>query len=112
MRSREYFSLCILLACVLNVHAQTASLTVNKKRLVIASSVVGAAYVGTMVTLSQAWYKNDARESFHFFNDAAEWKQMDKVGHFYSSFYLASHGSAILRRLTIISRARPSRHSH
>ncbi|NJN43254.1 MAG: DUF2279 domain-containing protein, partial [Flammeovirgaceae bacterium] len=29
------------------------------------------------------------RSSFHFFNDSKEWKQVDKVGHMYSTFQLS-----------------------
>ncbi len=61
----------------------------NKKRfntLVIASS---AAYVGGMAGLNELWYKDQERQSFQFFNDNAEWKQVDKLGHFYSAFHLS-----------------------
>jgi len=65
----------------------------SRKRLntVIITSTV--AYTGTMIGLSQAWYKNADRQSFHFFNDANEWKQMDKIGHFYSAFQLSAIAS-------------------
>jgi len=70
---------------------------VNKKRLrtfVIASS---ATYVVSMVALNNLWYSNSPRESFHFFNDADEWMQVDKVGHFYSAFQLSYIGSKSLQ---------------
>jgi hypothetical protein len=61
--------------------------SVNRKRLnaLIITSTVGytAAYAG----FYQLWYKNSPRQRFQFFNDNAEWKQVDKLGHFYSSFY-------------------------
>ena len=69
----------------------------NKKRLrplVIGSS---AAYGVTLVGLNQLWYKDSGRQSFRFFNDNAEWKQVDKLGHFYSSFYLSYGASKALR---------------
>ena len=70
---------------------------INKKRvngLIIGSST---AYVGSMIGLSQIWYSNYDKQSFHFFNDAHEWKQVDKVGHFYSAFQLSSIGSKALQ---------------
>lgn len=57
----------------------------------------GAVYGATLVGLNELWYKDHGREAFHFFNDNAEWKQVDKVGHFYSSFYLSYAVSRTLR---------------
>jgi len=64
----------------------------NKKRirLVAAANIVG--YGGTMIGLNAAWYANYPRSSFHFFNDNAEWLQVDKAGHAYSA-YIESYGS-------------------
>lgn len=77
--------------------SDTVVQAVNKKRLrtfVIASS---ATYVVSMVALNNLWYSNSPRESFHFFNDADEWMQVDKVGHFYSAFQLSYIGSKSLQ---------------
>jgi len=76
--------------------ADSAS-NINSKRLntvIIGSSV---AYTGSMIALSSIWYSQYDREHFHFFNDAHEWKQMDKVGHFYSAFQLSSISSRTLQ---------------
>jgi hypothetical protein len=62
--------------------------TVNRKRLSAFAVSSSVAYTGGMIGLHQVWYKNSARQSFRFFNDADEWKQVDKVGHFFSAFYL------------------------
>jgi Predicted periplasmic lipoprotein (DUF2279) len=43
-------------------------------------------YTLLMLALGFAWYSNQWGSSFHFFNDAAEWKQMDKFAHFFWSF--------------------------
>jgi hypothetical protein len=58
----------------------------NKSRVkwIAAANIVG--YSGTMTALYSAWYKNYPQSSFHVFNDAAEWKQMDKLGHVYSAY--------------------------
>ncbi|MFN8333968.1 MAG: DUF2279 domain-containing protein [Cyclobacteriaceae bacterium] len=76
---------------------QIDSLQVNKKRLtkfVVFSSV---AYTGTMIGLSELWYKDAGHQSFRFFNDNAEWKQIDKLGHFYAGFYFSYGTSKALR---------------
>ncbi|HEU5366537.1 MAG TPA: DUF2279 domain-containing protein, partial [Hanamia sp.] len=58
----------------------------NKKRisLVTIANIVG--YGGTLVGLNAIWYAKYPRSGFHFFNDDAEWQQMDKVGHVYSAY--------------------------
>jgi uncharacterized protein YfiM (DUF2279 family) len=63
--------------------------TVNKKRLtglVVGSTV---AYGVAIYGLNELWYSHNPHQSFAFFNDNAEWKQVDKVGHFYSTFYIS-----------------------
>ena len=64
----------------------------NKKRihLVTAANIVG--YGGVLVGFNAAWYANYPRSSFHFFNDNAEWLQVDKAGHMYGA-YIESYGS-------------------
>ena len=43
-------------------------------------------YAGTMYVLNKAWYQDYPRSSFHVYNDAGEWNQMDKVGHAWSTY--------------------------
>jgi hypothetical protein len=50
----------------------------------IGSSAVG--YGGSLVALSNVWYKHYPQTSFHFYNDNNDWLQMDKAGHFYSAY--------------------------
>ena len=55
--------------------------SVNQKRL---RTVIITAAVGVPLTyagLYQLWYKNSPHQSFTFFNDNGEWKQIDKAGH-------------------------------
>ena len=71
--------------------------TINSTRLktVIIGSTV--AYTGIIIGLSSVWYSQYDKQEFQFFNDAGEWKQVDKVGHFYSAFQLSSIGSRTLQ---------------
>ncbi len=48
----------------------------------------GVLTVGSLVGLQQAWYKSYNTGSFHFFDDNKEWLQMDKVGHFYTTYQM------------------------
>ena len=71
--------------------------TLNKKRLktlVISESVIGSA---TLIGLNQLWYADYPRSNFHFINDNAEWLQMDKAGHVFSSYHLGSFGANALK---------------
>jgi hypothetical protein len=63
--------------------------TLDQRRLrmiIVGSSIT---YTAGIIGLNQLWYKNQERQSFRFFNDNAEWKQVDKLGHFYSAFQLS-----------------------
>src|SRR5687767_10951529 len=89
------FTIPLLLSFVICglVHAQEDTTRVNRKKLntLIIASAVG--YTGAVATLNYVWYKDTDRQSFQFFNDNAEWKQVDKAGHFFNSFYLSDISS-------------------
>ena len=74
-----------------------------KKRVKIVTAVNIVGYSAVLVVLNQAWYANYPRSAFHFFNDNAEWLQVDKVGHMYSA-YIESRASAELWRWAGVSR--------
>jgi uncharacterized protein YfiM (DUF2279 family) len=67
--------------------------SINSKRLNTFLITTGVAYTASLVALNQLWYSDHPKESFHFFDDSGEWKQMDKIGHFYSTFHLSQAGS-------------------
>lgn len=71
--------------------------SINNKRLWLVVGGTATAYTASMVALSHAWYSQYDKQSFHFFNDGAEWKQVDKLGHFYSAFQLSSIESRLLQ---------------
>ena len=59
----------------------------NRKWLV--GSLSAGLYAGSLVLLNTAWYKDHPKSSFHTFNDAAEWQQVDKVGHAWTAYNLS-----------------------
>ncbi len=75
----------------------------NKKRvrLVTEANIVG--YGGALIGLNAAWYSQYPRSSFHFFNDDAEWLQVDKAGHMYAA-YVESRASFEMWRWAGLSR--------
>ena len=66
---------------------------VRKKTVYIAeASVIGVGLIG----LNQLWYADYPQSKFHFYNDNSEWMQMDKVGHFYSTYHVGRFGAELL----------------
>ncbi|QNM86797.1 DUF2279 domain-containing protein [Polaribacter pectinis] len=91
----------IIIFCSLKLCAQDSSFlkksdTLNKKRrnaVIITESILAG---GTLLALNELWYKDYERSGFHFTNDNAEWKQMDKIGHFMTSYYVGKVGMEVL----------------
>ena len=61
----------------------------QKRNLIIATSVTSLGYAGSMYSLYKTWYKDQASGRFHFFNDLPEWRGMDKLGHFTTSWWIS-----------------------
>ena len=84
-------SLCVFLtvqACSQDTVAVTkhfSSGTAGRKWAIGALTAGG--YGGSFIFLSQAWYKDYPRSSFHTFNDNGEWLQMDKIGHAWTAYH-------------------------
>ncbi len=70
---------------------------VNPRRLRTLLIGGGVLYGATMAGLYQVWYQEGEQTSFHFFDDNAQWKQMDKVGHFYSAYHFSRAGAEAYR---------------
>ena len=70
---------------------------INKKRTQTAIIASASGYALSMAALYHLWYKDSKTQDFHFFNDNAEWKQVDKIGHFGSAFYLSYGAHKTLR---------------
>lgn len=64
----------------------------NKKRLRTLLIGGGSAYAATLAGLNFLWYADSPRGPFRFFNDNAEWKQVDKVGHAYTAYHISRVG--------------------
>lgn len=90
---RPSISLTLLLFLITHLaFSQSEDTTVaslNKKGLRHAVFASSLTYTASIASLNHLWYRHADKQSFRFFNDNAEWKQMDKLGHIYSSFYLS-----------------------
>lgn len=78
--------------------------SLNSKKLNRYIIISSAAYGAGLVALNQIWYSGHERESFHFFNDNKEWKQLDKFGHFYSAYQISHLGIKALQSTGLSSK--------
>ncbi len=61
-------------------------------------------YLVIMLALGYAWYADQWISHFHFFDDAAEWKQMDKFAHFFWTFQVSAVAARLLTWARLSSR--------
>ncbi len=66
-----------------------------RKQIVVGGNTV--AYTSLMTGLYSLWYKDFLFQKFQFFNDNAQWKQMDKVGHSFSCYYEGVAGIEMMK---------------
>ena len=98
MRLTFVFSIAIIFS-LLSIDGacfiENDSSQINKKRLNTVLIGMGIGYATSLVVLNEVWYKEQGKTSFHFFNDNAQWNQVDKVGHFYSAYQLSNIGKQL-----------------
>jgi uncharacterized protein YfiM (DUF2279 family) len=63
--------------------------TFVSKRFAVTNLVIGSTWTASVFGLQNAWYKNSQSNNFHLFDDASNWMQMDKAGHFYTTAKLS-----------------------
>lgn len=66
--------------------AQDTILHQGRKDIVLITSTASV-YSGTMAALYSTWYSQYEAQPFDFFNDRKEWRGMDKIGHFTTSWW-------------------------
>lgn len=65
---------------------KTYSDTIRKGRAIGLGAGTATLWVGSVVGLNELWYANEDRGKFRFFDDNREWMQLDKAGHFLTSY--------------------------
>lgn len=80
-----------------SVNSSKLTDTINRKRLTTVIISGAALYAGSMTVLYKLWYQNYPQTHFHFFNDNNEYLQMDKMGHFTTSYYISKVSYNTLR---------------
>jgi uncharacterized protein YfiM (DUF2279 family) len=71
--------------------------TLNKPRLYIAVGTATVFYTGVVYTLDKYWYADYPRSAFHTFDDSHEWLQMDKSGHFFTTYFESKWASGVFQ---------------
>lgn len=66
------------------------SLKIIKYKKIGLSVFCGGLTAGSLVYLNRVWYSQYNSGKFHYFDDSQEWLQMDKVGHFHSTFQISN----------------------
>lgn len=101
----KYLLIFLFLACFTqSVCAQkthldwkTYSDTINKPRAWGLGGGSAALWVGSVVGLNELWYAHVPRSKLHTFDDSREWMQMDKAGHFLTSYAIGYYYIDLMR---------------
>ena len=74
----------------LSVRSPSAdSTTLDRSRLTIAIAGSAVVWAASYLALDKAWYADQPRSAFHFFDDSKEWLQADKGGHIWSTYQMS-----------------------
>lgn len=95
---------CVLLILFIlfsSLKAQEARDTIPVKKVALYG---GIGYAVGLTTLSAAWYGENGFDKFKFFNDNAEWNQVDKFGHAFSTYQITNIGYNVLKRTELNDR--------
>lgn len=86
---------------IFNGQAQNDSLNTKKLKNLAIGTAIGNAVA--MTALGTIWYADQPSQSFQFFDDSREWKQLDKMGHFQSTYHISNFYYKALRNTGLSS---------
>src|SRR5687768_16790977 len=87
MPGRDIHIILVFFIAFLTAKGQEDSVNLNlKNRQLLVAGTSVALTGGSLIYLNQEWYAPYSTGKFHFFNDNAEWLQMDKAGHVFSTY--------------------------
>jgi len=99
LKTNRYIATLFLLLSTASAFAQNGinrflkpADTINQPRVMATAATMGLLAGGSLVALHQSWYSDYEKSDFHTINDNAEWLQMDKAGHVFSSYHLGRFG--------------------
>lgn len=97
---RRVVATLLLITCLsLPLYGQDSLSSDNSLKKV--AWIGGTTYAVSLFTLSQAWYAEQGFDRFKFFNDNAEWLQVDKLGHVYGTYHFSRINYALLSKTSL-----------
>jgi uncharacterized protein YfiM (DUF2279 family) len=81
-----------LIVVVSNSQSDSSKIAPIKDRSWLVAGIGVAGTAAAYGLLSEAWYSDTRRSNLHSFNDANEWKQIDKCGHFLTTYHIGMAG--------------------
>jgi hypothetical protein len=101
-RKIQFCVLAVLFCSNLSAHSDSLSFwepakEFSKNRAIGIGTLQSVGAVGTLSFLSYVWYSDYNTSSFRLFNDFNDWRGMDKLGHYFSAFYMADFMHQSLR---------------
>lgn len=78
-----------------SIESNTPHTDIDKKKIRWVTIGHVGAYAGSLTGLSVMWYSKQPQTGFHFYDDNAEWLQVDKVGHLYSAYQISRASNAL-----------------
>jgi len=98
------FCLSILTATLLLIN--TASIKAQSDTIPLKKVALygGLGYAASLTALSVGWYGENGFDKFKFFNDNAEWNQVDKFGHAFGTYQLSRIGYDLLKQTELTDR--------
>jgi len=91
----------VVFLIITNLQGQTSSfykksdtLHIKRRNAIAITETILA--TSALIGLDKMWYSDYPRSSFHFKNDNNHWKQMDKIGHVMTSYYVGKTGMNVL----------------
>lgn len=77
-------------------HFLVPSQNKNQKRITWLSASLGIMHSASFLGLYELWYKENQSSRFYFF-DSREWYNLDKAGHFTTSFHISRNANSLYR---------------
>jgi hypothetical protein len=90
----------LLMLCMTSAKNYAQEIKTKETTRIKTGSIIKAAaftsvyYASSICILNNTWYKDKARETFHFYNDNEAYLQIDKFGHMFGSYiysYIGYH---------------------
>lgn len=76
---------------------KTYSDSIQKGRAIGLGAGTVALWIGSVVGLNEMWYAKEERARFHFHDDNPDWLQLDKMGHFQTSYSIGYFYTDMMR---------------